>query len=121
MRIVSLFLSVFLNASAQVLIKYGFNSSSISKSMIDLATIKSIVLNAHIWGGLALYGIAALFWLYVLSGIRLSYAYPFMSLSYITVIFLSNIILKEPVSSYIWIGVILIVAGLSIIGFCAKG
>ena len=63
---------------------------------------------------LALYGLATLLWIYVLKTAPLSYAYPFMALSFVIVPLLAAFYLKEPVTLKYAFGTGLIVLGLII-------
>src|SRR5947207_2615325 len=69
-----------------------------------------------LWGGLALFGISALFWLVVLSKVDLSFAYPFVGLSYIIIVLVARVILHEHVPSLRWVGVALVALGIAVVG-----
>lgn len=56
--------------------------------------------------------LASLFWLLAVSKLPLSHAYPFMSLSFILVFFLSVFIFGESLNVYKIIGILLIALGL---------
>jgi drug/metabolite transporter (DMT)-like permease len=58
---------------------------------------------------------AALAWTLALSRFDLNFAYPFMSLSYVIVLFLSAFILSEPLSAGRMLGVGLIVLGTAVV------
>lgn len=70
-----------------------------------------------LWGGLVLFGISAMFWLVVLSRVRLSVAYPLVGISYIIIVLLARFRLHEHVPTLRWIGVSVIALGIAIIGF----
>jgi multidrug transporter EmrE-like cation transporter len=70
----------------------------------------------RLWAGLALFGISSVFWLVVLSRVPLSVAYPFVGVSYIVIVLLSRLILNEHVPLLRWVGVIVVAAGIAIIG-----
>lgn len=55
--------------------------------------------------------VVALLWIYCLSKVQLSIAYPFMALSYVLVVVMSAFLLNENVSITRWIGVIVICIG----------
>ena len=76
--------------------------------MIEALTMPAILLALAISGALALYGVSAMIWTVVLSKLDLSLAYPMVSMGYVLVVFLSWLILKEPVS-------LLRIAGLAVI------
>lgn len=56
-------------------------------------------------------GVGALIWLYVLSKVPVSTAYPFVSLSFVFILLLSKFILKEKVPLRRWGGVLFIIVG----------
>lgn len=66
--------------------------------------------------GLVLFGISAAMWLIVLSRIPLSLAYPFAGLTYVFVTVFSKFILKEEVPGIRWLGLVLIVGGIILVG-----
>lgn len=100
--------SVVLNAAGQVLFKAA-------RSAAPDATIVELFLRVETWAALALYGISALSWLWVLSRIQLSYAYPILSLSFPIVVALSSHIFAEAISPLRWLGVGVIVVGVSLL------
>jgi len=79
------------------------------------STIIAIFLNPHILSGLAMYGLGTVFWLIALSKKDLSFVYPFIALTFIIVLTLSNVILKENIGIYRIIGTIIIIFGLLLI------
>lgn len=109
---------VILNSIAQIALKLGMSNISISKnpSIFSMDMIQSLVFNRYVIIGWALYGMSFVIWLYVLSKVKLSYAYPFISLSYVLVAVLGYLILDEKISTGAWIGIGLVVVGVSLIG-----
>jgi len=69
-----------------------------------------------LWAGLFLFGISALFWLVVLSRVRLSVAYPVVGISYIVIVLFARFRLHEHVPPLRWLGVVVIATGIAIIG-----
>ena len=65
--------------------------------------------------GFIMYGLSTIFWLIALSKKDLSYVYPFISLTYILVLLLSNLLLKESIGVNKVIGTLIIIIGLMII------
>lgn len=59
--------------------------------------------------------LASMFWSITLTKFELSFAYPFTSLSFILVLFLSTLLFKEPFTMNKLLGVLLIIGGLIII------
>lgn len=107
-----IFLSIFLNAAAQVLVKYGARGIQFDLSLKQIVpTIISMVKNMCIMGGLVLYGISFIVWVKVLSQAELSYAYPMVSIGYIIIMLLSYILFKENITPVRIVGVFFIIIG----------
>jgi uncharacterized membrane protein len=115
-EIAAILLCIVLNSIAQILLKLGMSNISKSISSISIGSIPVLISNIYVLFGGILYGTSFIIWLYVLSKVKLSYAYPFISLSYIIVAVLGLIILKESISPVTWAGILLVVAGVTLIG-----
>jgi uncharacterized membrane protein len=81
-----------------------------------LSRISSLMRNYHLMGGVALYGIGTLLFIPALKGGDLSILYPFVSLTYVWVSLLSVKFLGERMNSSKWLGIVLIILGVSFIG-----
>lgn len=109
-----LFFNVFLAVSGQLLLKYGMNKIgelefSISNvSVLFLAAIKNI----YIWIALMCYGLGMVLWLFVLSKLKLSLAYPATTLIYVFVIAGSWFILKEKITAMQLVGITMMLIGM---------
>lgn len=111
-------LSVALAVCGQVSLKIGMNKvGEISATHLSkpLQTLIKMFSNPNVFFGLALYVLAAIIWLVVLSKVDLSFAYPMMGLSYVFILFISKFFLKENVMSLRWLGAILICVGVVLI------
>ncbi len=71
--------------------------------------------NVRLLAGIALYFLSAVLWLYGLSRVELSYAYPLLALHMILVTLGARWILKEPVSAFRWSGIGLIAVGVALV------
>jgi len=80
-------------------------------------TIGRVAREPMLWIGLSLFGISAVFWLVVLSRVPLSVAYPSVGMSYIVVVAFERFVRHEHVPSLRWLGVLVIAAGIAMIGF----
>jgi multidrug transporter EmrE-like cation transporter len=60
--------------------------------------------------------VATLLYFKVLASLDLSLAYPTVSLGYVLVIVMSRVLFKEPVSPVRWFAVIVICAGVGLVG-----
>lgn len=109
-------LSVSLAALGQLLLKLGMikvgrvSSLASAPSMILKALLNPIVLS-----GLAIFAVSALSWLVVLSRVRLSIAYPMVSLGYVAVVFFSWFIFEESVKPITIVGCLTIAVGVFLI------
>jgi len=81
-----------------------------------LSKIKSLATNYHLFGGVALYGFGTILFIPALKGGDLSVLYPFVALSYIWVSLLSVKFLGEKMNKIKWIGISLIIIGVTFIG-----
>ena len=120
-RLVSLGLllvSVVFAVAGQLTLKTAMDSvGRIGKSSQLGETALRALKEPLLWMGLALFGISALFWLVVLSRVRLSVAYPIVGVSYILIVLLARFRLHEHVPPLRWVGVSVIALGIAIIGF----
>ena len=115
MNVILIILIGILFASlGQIFLKIGMNAVG-SISTITYSDILSIFSNLYIILGLLVYGLATILWLIALSQKDLSYVYPFMSLTFIIVLFLSYFVLREQVSTARFVGTFIIILGLIII------
>jgi len=62
-----------------------------------------------------MYGLSTVFWLIALSKKDLSFVYPFISLTYILVLVLSSLVLKESMGANKLVGTLIIILGLIVI------
>lgn len=109
--------SVMLAALAQLTLKAGMNQVTEKSGTVTLSTdsIKAIASNPIVWGGLALFAVAAGVWLFVLSRASLSFAYPFAALTYLIIVLVDRFILHEAIPPVRWTGVGLIMLGIVLV------
>jgi multidrug transporter EmrE-like cation transporter len=115
-----LVVSVVFAIGGQLALKSAMNSiGRIGSAEVQAAgeTIGRAIREPRLWLGLSLFGVSSLFWMVVLSRIPLSVAYPFVGVSYILIVLLSSIVLHEHVPGLRWVGVLVVAAGITIIGF----
>lgn len=103
-------LNTFMMVLGQILFKIGSNGKTIS----NITDIFSLLFSPIILTALALYGFTTLLWLYILSRIKLSFAYPIQALAFPIVLMVSALIFHEKVPVNRWIGVSVIVIGVYI-------
>jgi drug/metabolite transporter (DMT)-like permease len=114
----TLFFTVFATVCGQLLTKKGmlFAGSLPTKSReIIIFIIKNMITNVYIIFGLLLAVLSTISWMLTLSKLKLSFAYPFMSLSFPLILFFSSILLGETVSPLRWLGICVVMIGLIIV------
>ena len=118
--ILMILVNVMLGSMGQLSLKHGVNtlgglSAGPGIPGLLIGSLRAI-LTPYVFMGFALYGISAIIWLNILSHVRLSIAYPMISLSYVVVVLLSSVLLKEKVSPVTIAGLLMICIGVSLIG-----
>lgn len=103
---VSLFACVAAISAGQLLFKIAAINLQPEISIQRLVTNWALVL------GLALYGAATIFWIWLLRTTPLTMAYPFMAMSFILVPIAASIFLGEAMSPRLIIGSVVISAGI---------
>lgn len=98
----------------QFLWKFGLMGRS--DSYESVGGVVKLFLSPYIVSGLFLYGLATVLWLFILTRVPLSVAYPIQSLAYIFAVFGAYFVFNEPLTTPKIIGVLLIMAGVSLIG-----
>jgi uncharacterized membrane protein len=112
--IIIILIGIIFASFGQIFWKIGMNSMGPITNYAP-STIITIFLNPYILSGLAMYGLGTIFWLIALSKRDLSFVYPFIALTFIIVLTLSNVILKENIGVYRIIGTFIIILGLILI------
>lgn len=117
-----LLLTVLATACAQVLLKIGADRVSALAAGGPRTTSETIVSAASdpaLLGGLALYALATMAWIFVLSRLPLSLAYPFVGFSFIAVMVLSASILGESITTLRILGTALVTVGVTLVAASA--
>jgi multidrug transporter EmrE-like cation transporter len=122
MRLVSaavIVASVALSAGSQVLLKGGMSAESIQIAIKnrDPAMIAfNVATSPLVLSGLGCFAFSLLLWLFILSQLPLSSAYPFVSLGIVLTALAGFTIFSEPISLTKAIGVGLIMSGVILVG-----
>lgn len=116
-NITLILLSVFLNALAQITMKKGMMSiGEINHNFKDFfILIPSMITNIYIWLTFFCYIFSIFLWMIVLSKVEVSYAYPFLSVGYIILLFAGHFIFNENITITRIAGVIVISIGVILI------
>ena len=111
-------LSVSLSAIAQLCLKLAASSPAL-KETIKLGFfpfITSVITSPLLILGLLIYGASVALWVWILSKVELSAAYPYVSLGFVLTMLFGIIILDENVGILRITGTLLIVSGCVLIG-----
>lgn len=111
-NLIALIIYIISSSAGVLIIKNFFNTSVYN----DLSEFMYLLINAKLVGGVLLYMIGFIAWLYVLSKMNLNIIYPVaVTLSFLTILILSVFILKEKVTVNIFIGSVLCLLGIIVI------
>lgn len=100
----------------QIILKIRIGKfGSLPAGFLDRATfLLNLFTDPFILSGLAAAFLASLTWMAAMTKFPISHAYPFMSLSFVFVLLLSGLLLREPISIPKVLGVVLIVIGTAV-------
>lgn len=117
--IVILLTSVMLATAGQLFLKAGMERigriDELAAGELGTLVTKAVV-TWQVPLGLTAFALSAVFWLITLSRLPLSTAYPVVSLSYVLILLFSVVVLGERPSLTVWIGGLLIMGGIALIG-----
>ena len=118
--IIVLTTSILLATAGQLLLKTGMRRvgeiSDIATAGGVIALIGKVLGTWQVPVGLAVFALSAVFWLVALSRVPLSTAYPVVALSYVLILGFSVLVLHERPSPVVWVGALLIMVGIALIG-----
>ncbi|MEM3127226.1 MAG: EamA family transporter [Candidatus Woesearchaeota archaeon] len=81
--------------------------------------IFSNIYNGYLWIGVFFYATSSIIFIYALKGQELSILYPIVSSTYVWVSIWSMIFFREKMNKWKWLGVTLIISGVTLLGFGA--
>lgn len=110
--------AILCSTTGQLFLKMGMSQVGNFAFTPDaiFAVLPQVLANPFIWLGMAGFIGGTLFWLAVLSRAPLSLAYPILALSYFVVVLEAWLILGEPLTWQLLLGVAIIFAGVVIVG-----
>lgn|SRR5690606_38386168 len=114
--------TVFTNAAAQLMLKYGMMAMGplTFAGVNPIIRILQIVFSPWIFAGLCVFVISMASHLFVLSKVELSFAYPFLSLAYVAVAIFAYLLWREDLNAYRIAGIALICAGTVLIAHSGR-
>lgn len=101
--------AIMLGAVGQICLKSGLLAMGQKLALFEVLT--AMFRNWLVLGGFVAYGVSSVLYLFVLSRLDLSYAYPMIALNYIFVTILAWLILKEIVPPMRIVGLAIIFLG----------
>lgn len=112
-----MFSTIILNVCGHLFLKAGMNKiGAISVDQL-LVSFTKIFTTPFVILGLVSYVSSVAMYMVVLSRVDVSYAYPLMmGLGYVMIVLFSWQIFAEPFSTFKWIGIVLILVGVSLLG-----
>ena len=127
MRIATVGLILFcvgISAGAQIALKAGMTARDIrtvieSGDYVRIAT--ALITSPLVMLGLVTYGLSAIIWMFVLSRVALSTAYPFIALGIAMTALAGRYFFQEPMTPVNISGIGLILAGVLVIGIGGDG
>jgi len=105
--------SVVCGAFGQLILKAGMNS--FGPLQLSVETVLRMATNPLLLVGIAIFGVSALLWLRALMKADLSFAYPFLSLTYIAVLVGGAVLFQENITLPRVVGFALIISGVWIV------
>ncbi|MGC8786317.1 MAG: EamA family transporter [Anaerolineae bacterium] len=109
-----LFFAIFAAVTGQLLMKTGLNQLG-ALTDINVAVFFRMVFNPYVFGGIASYGIGFIAYLFALSRLDQSFAYPMFALGYVLVPLYNWLVMHEPFSVARLVGILLVLVGVSLI------
>jgi multidrug transporter EmrE-like cation transporter len=114
-----LFVAIAMGAVGQIAMKTGMNrvKTSLGGSVSPVKSLPRVFSDLFVLFGVGIYVLSTVLWLWVLSRVPLSFAYPCISVSYIIIIVAGKWVFKERIDGWKIAAIILILAGVIALGF----
>lgn len=114
------FVCTLLGAAGQILIKTGAKASATSAPWTTVSgvwtNLYAMATDPHLIGGYALYALMTVVFVFALRDEELSILYPVISLTYVWVAALSIWLFRETMNLPKLLGILIIVAGVGVLG-----
>lgn len=110
-----LFFAIFCSVVGQILMKLGMNQVG-GLDQFSLPLLMNMLFNPLVFSGIASYGVGFIAYLFALSKLEQSFAYPMFALGYVLVAIVNWTFLGEPFSWTRFAGVAIIIVGVSLLG-----
>lgn len=105
---------IFFTVYGQLILKWRLSMKGALPEDLTgkLLFLTKAFLDPFVLSGFAAAFIASLFWMAVMTKFDISFAYPFMSLAFVAVLFLSALFFQEPITLGKVLGLALIICGI---------
>ncbi|MFQ6334370.1 EamA family transporter [Methylophilus sp. 3sh_L] len=110
--------AVLLDTLGTTLFKLGAMQPEAETSAADspMALLKASLTRWHVTAGLLVYVVEYVIWITYLSASSLSQAFPMYSITIVLIMLVSRLALNEQIGKKRWLGALLIVAGVGLLG-----
>lgn len=118
-----IFMPILLLSYANLVLKWQINQigSSLNISEDPVGFFLKLCVNPWVLSAFLAGGISLLIWMMALNKFSISYAYPFVSLSFLLVVLGGVLLFGEKISVQGWIGLVLIIMGVSLTAYAKTG
>jgi len=108
---------VLLNAGAQLLLKAGTNALGVLTLTRETwgDTLMKMATQGHFALGIACYALSVIVWIFGLSRVPVSIAYPLLSVGYVVNAIAAHFLFGEAVTASRWLGIGFIVIGVTLV------
>lgn len=107
---------VLLNAVAQLLLKSGAGAVGPIAGWAALrGALPTLARHPGVLGGLVCYAVSVVVWIVALSRVDVSVAYPLLSVGYVVNALLAMWLFGEAVSAQRWLGIAIILVGVTLV------
>jgi multidrug transporter EmrE-like cation transporter len=111
---IMLFFAIFMAVIGQLLMKTGLNQLG-AIDRINLAVFFKMIFQPLVFGGIVSYGVGFIAYLFALTKLDQSFAYPMFALGYVIVPVFNWLVFHEPFSALRLIGIFLVLGGVTLI------
>lgn len=116
-NIIILLSSILMSSTAHIFLKKGMMTHALNAIKSDgiISLVWTVGTNPWVMGGMFLHVSALVVWLWALSKVDISFAYPFLALGYVLVSAMAWLWLGEELNQVKIIGMIVIIIGILIL------
>jgi len=122
-NIIIIILSIFMSSTAHIFLKKGMmaHAANAIKSDGIVGLVWTVGTNPWVMGGMFLHVSALVVWLWALSKVDISFAYPFLALGYVLVMAMAWFWLGEELNPMKVFGMAIIIVGILVLARAGGG